>query len=199
MGAQIQKLCEQKGAALAKQALADLDDDSDNEEEPGSTPVTDAAGGKMNGIDIQKCLDAHNELRAKHGAPPLEWDDGCSQHALAQAQICCDNEGLEHGNSQEFGEGQNLYCYFSTPPAVAGAKAACESWYSEIDDYDFNDPGFGMSTGHFTQLVWKGSTKVGMAKVVGESDGMTAIWIAANYSPAGNMQGDFEDNVEPAE
>merc|ERR1719235_1465589 len=188
-------LCSAKGAAAAKSALADVDDDSDNDE-PGSAPTTSA--GKMNGIDIQKALDAHNALREKHGAPPLEWDDTCSQHALAQAQICCDSEQLEHGNSQEFGEGQNLYMSMGDPAPPSGAKVACESWYSEIDDYSFDDPGFGMSTGHFTQLVWKGTTKVGMAKVVGESQGMTAIWIAANYSPAGNMMGEFEDNVEPA-
>mmetsp|Transcript_124482 Transcript_124482/g.220564 ORF Transcript_124482/g.220564 Transcript_124482/m.220564 type:complete len:91 (-) Transcript_124482:36-308(-) len=81
------------------------------------------------------------------------------------------------------------------PAPVAGAKQACADWYSEVDKYDFDNPGFGMGTGHFTQLVWKSTKKVGMAKVVGESHGMTAIWIAANYSPAGNMQGAFENNV----
>eukprot|EP00747_Dinoflagellata_sp_TGD_P162164 gnl/TRDRNA2_/TRDRNA2_179469_c0_seq1.p1 gnl/TRDRNA2_/TRDRNA2_179469_c0~~gnl/TRDRNA2_/TRDRNA2_179469_c0_seq1.p1 ORF type:complete len:194 (-),score=39.88 gnl/TRDRNA2_/TRDRNA2_179469_c0_seq1:459-1040(-) len=190
-------ICGKHGLSAAKDFLADLDEDTEEEEEVASGGAP--AAGKFSGIDIQKCLDAHNALRAAHGAPPLEWDQGLAQHALAQAQICCDNEGLEHGNASEFNEGQNLFMNMGTPAPPAGAKAACESWYSEIDDYDFGNPGFGMSTGHFTQLVWKGTTKVGMAKVVGESQGMTANWIAANYSPAGNMQGDFEDNVEPAE
>ena len=30
---------------------------------------------------IQATLAAHNELRAKHGAPPLEWCDECAEFA----------------------------------------------------------------------------------------------------------------------
>lgn len=180
-----------KGPAETARDYA-FDDISDDASECGGE-------GTMNDIDIQKCLDAHNALRAQHGAPPLEWDDDCSEHALAQAQICLDSGGLQHGNCQEFGEGQNLYMCAGSPPPTAGAKAACEDWYNEIENYDFGNGGFGSNTGHFTQLVWAGTTHVGMAKVTGDMGGMTAIYIAANYSPAGNMMGDFDDNVLPPE
>ena len=38
------------------------------------------------------------------------------------------------------------------------------SWYNELFDpgYDFDEPGFSKGTGHFTQVVWNGSTKLGM-------------------------------------
>ena len=32
----------------------------------------------------------------------------------------------------------------------------------QIKDYNFGAPGFGMNTGHFTQVVWKGTTSVGV-------------------------------------
>ena len=66
-------------------------------------------------------------------------------------------------------------------------------WYEEVNDpgYDFNNPGFSSGTGHFTQVVWKGSTKLG----VGYSKG----WVCARYYPAGNMMGDFPSNVFSAD
>ena len=38
------------------------------------------------------------------------------------------------------------------------------SWYNELFDpgYDFDEPGFSKGTGHFTQVVWNGSRKLGM-------------------------------------
>jgi hypothetical protein len=36
------------------------------------------------------------------------------------------------------------------------------SLYSEISLYDYKNPGFSTATGHFTQMVWKSSTSLGM-------------------------------------
>merc|ERR1719171_1929540 len=65
-------------------------------------------------------------------------------------------------------------------------------WYDEVNDpgYDFNNQGFGSGTGHFTQVVWAGSTHVGLAQ--------SGSFVCANYWPAGNMMGDFEGNVYPS-
>mmetsp|Transcript_10267 Transcript_10267/g.16775 ORF Transcript_10267/g.16775 Transcript_10267/m.16775 type:complete len:173 (-) Transcript_10267:38-556(-) len=144
------------------------------------------------GIDPGTATEAHNRLRALHGAGELEWCDECAQHAQLAVQTCVQQNQMTHNNCQEYGEGQNLYmCYGQD----AGAKVAIDSWYSEKDDYDFDNPGFNGSTGHFTQLVWCGTTKFGMAKATTD-DG--TIYIAANYGEeAGNMQGAFEDNVLP--
>jgi hypothetical protein len=46
-----------------------------------------------------------------------------------------------------------------------------------------------------TQVVWKSTTGIGMAMA---SDGMDT-YIAANYSPAGNIMGAYDDNVEAME
>ena len=48
------------------------------------------------------------------------------------------------------------------------------------------------STGHFTQVVWKGSKELGIARA---SDNKGRIYVVANYAPAGNFIGDFAANV----
>jgi hypothetical protein len=53
-----------------------------------------------------------------------------------------------------------------------------------------------MDTGHFTQVVWKGSQKLGVGFAI-TGDGKT-LYVVAQYSPPGNYQGQFGQNVLPA-
>jgi hypothetical protein len=66
-------------------------------------------------------------------------------------------------------------------------------WYDEVKDYDFNAARFGMNTGHFTQVVWKGTTELGCGIALGRS------WIygVCHYGPPGNVIGAFRENVLP--
>ena len=59
--------------------------------------------------------------------------------------------------------------------------------------YDFNNPGWNANpgTGHFTQVVWKASTQLGIGKA--EKNG--CIYVVGRYSPAGNMGGQYKSNV----
>lgn len=68
-----------------------------------------------------------------------------------------------------------------------------DNWYSEERNYDYNNPGFRSNTGHFTQLVWKSTTHVGVGRAVNGS----TTFVVANYTPAGNVTnaGQFEQNV----
>ena len=70
------------------------------------------------------------------------------------------------------------------------AERAVEMWYSEIKD----TPGgkgrvnsFNYKTGHYTQVVWKETTKLGC----GEKKGI----VVCQYGKGGNMAGAFEKNV----
>lgn len=60
--------------------------------------------------------------------------------------------------------------------------------YDEIDDYDFDKPGFGYNTGHFTQVVWQASTKLGGA-TTGELNHVTC-----RYKKAGNQDQDHQND-----
>jgi len=68
---------------------------------------------------------------------------------------------------------------------------ASDAWYEEIDDpgYDFNNPGYSSGIGHFTQMVWKTTTKLGC--------GVSGSYLTCRYHPQGNFIGRFEENVLP--
>lgn len=87
--------------------------------------------------------------------------------------------------------GQNL-AYKSG--AEFTAQEVADIWYNEVQNYNFSSPGFANNTGHFTQLVWKGTTHVGIGKAVRGS----TTFVVANYVPPGNVAGQYEQNVSPA-
>ena len=57
--------------------------------------------------------------------------------------------------------------------------------------------GFSLKTGHFTQLVWAGSTAVGCGAAVCDMGVMQSLMLVCNYSPAGNVPGEYAANVQP--
>jgi hypothetical protein len=65
-------------------------------------------------------------------------------------------------------------------------------YYDEKSLFDFSNGGFSNATGNFTQVVWKSSTRVGCGI---SCDGKFCFG-TCSYSPAGNHQGKFRDNVE---
>ena len=68
--------------------------------------------------------------------------------------------------------------------------------YKEVCSPGFNfgseEPG---GAGHFTQVVWKKSTKLGIGKATSKEKGMTCTYVVARYKPAGNYKSQFGDNV----
>ncbi|KAL9981245.1 hypothetical protein ACROYT_G009920 [Oculina patagonica] len=142
------------------------------------------AGSQEAKLDVHACLKAHNDRRARHSAPELEWDDTLAQHAQEWADHLAATETFEHAKGT--GEGENLY------RGGDGCPIATKLWYDEIKDYNFNNPGFSMKTGHFTQVVWKGTRKLGVA-IATDSKGRN--YVVARYYPPGNVIGAFAQNV----
>ena len=58
----------------------------------------------------------------------------------------------------------------------------------EYKVYSYDHPLDGSTgvIGHFTQIVWKSSLKVGVGIGTATKDGKTVTYIVARYSPAGN-------------
>jgi uncharacterized protein YkwD len=178
-------------------------------------------------IDLQAFRDAalakHNEYRALHDAPPLQFDSGLNASAQAYAEeLAKKSEGLSAGspyfkhstNRSEVGENLSYQATTSEiPSALAIAEKAVKDWYIEVNDYDFNNPGkqkLGSEKkqiGHFTQVVWKKTSKIGCgvatATVNFSSKTGTGMFTVCQYSSPGNVMLDggytlYEQNVVPA-
>lgn len=142
----------------------------------------------------QDLIREHNSLRRKHQASTLSWSGDAARIAQRWADHLASTGRLEHGPNDELKQrdlGQNL-AFISG--GTLTAKKVADMWYDEIKSYDFNNPGFATNTGHFTQLVWRGTKQIG----VGRASKGQAVFVVANYYPAGNVLGNFEDNVKPA-
>ncbi len=138
-------------------------------------------------------LSAHNRLRAQHNSPPLKWSKAAAAKAKEWAEHLVRSGKLEHGNHTDMG--QNL-AYRSGDGGGLTGEGATDMWYQEIHSYNYNQPGFGSNTGHFTQVVWASTTHVGAALA---KDGNKSV-VVANYLPPGNItnSGEFEKNVKRA-
>ena len=62
--------------------------------------------------------------------------------------------------------------------------------------YSFGSEQSGGGTGHFTQVVWKGSSVLGIGKADAEKNGMYCTYVVGRYKKAGNFIGKYKENVE---
>ena len=102
------------------------------------------------------------------------------------------------------GAGENL-AYFMPPkkqcqgpkkPDCVQCREMVKDWYDEIQDYNFNTGKSNHNGGvilHFTQVVWKETTDLGMATAMSADKFITV----ARYKPTGNigLPEDFINNV----
>lgn len=132
-----------------------------------------------------EALSAHNSLRAKHGVPALKWSASLAKSSQAVADQC----SFEHSATSN---GENLAQGSSGGYSVGDFV---RDWYSEISSYDFaSGSSTGGDIGHFTQVVWKSTKQVGCA--VASCSGNDLL--VCQYSPAGNFDGQYVENVPPA-
>ncbi|WP_226966909.1 pathogenesis-related family 1 protein [Streptomyces phaeolivaceus] len=132
--------------------------------------------------EISGFLTVVNKARADVGVPPLVWDESVAEHARSWARVRVADCELVHSNSRY---GENLAK--GSNPRYSLADAA-RLWLDEKPDYDrpANACVNGRECLHYTQLVWRSSTRVGAAKARC-GDGWT--YVVANFDPPGNWLG----------
>jgi len=126
-------------------------------------------------VDI---LAIHNFYRAKYNVPLLDWNDDIASYAADHTGDC-----VMHHTDGPYGE--NLGWGYSD--AIAGVEA----WYGEYNEYNYQAATFDGNSGHFTQVIWKGTTQVGC--YIRDCSGTG--YLMCEYLPRGNMLGSYTENV----
>ena len=137
----------------------------------------------------KEALETHNKFRAAHQAPALSWSSALARDAEAWAKQIAREGRLRHDDTSD---GENVFMVFGRE--IDGSDAV-NSWYSEVKNYDFSKSGYQTNTGHFTQVVWKGSRELGIGKAK-SVDGK--VFVVGRYRPAGNNMRAFGENVFPS-
>jgi len=159
--------------------------------------------------EMEEILDAHNMLRAKiargeekRGKPgpqppaanmrKMEWDDELASVAQRHADQCkFAHDCSDCRRVDRFGVGQNLYIYKQSLriPDNNWRKAVTD-WYDEVSLFSNKkvEPfQFGSDIGHYSQLVWADTDKVGCGATSYKDGRWFATLYTCNYGPNGNF------------
>lgn len=130
--------------------------------------------------EYQDILDRQNYWRSQLGIAPLAWSEEVASYAKEWAdQLAVNGCDFKHRTNGKYGE--NLYMAMGGNPT--GTEVA-DSWASERKDFNYDTWGDNwMEVGHYTQMIWENTTKVGCAMV--KCSNGNIIWVC-NYDPAGN-------------
>jgi pathogenesis-related protein 1 len=156
------------------------------------------------GIDVEgdkrELLDIHNRAREEVGVKNIFYSASLEKRAQEYADKLALSGKFEHDptnktNDLKTSVGENLYA--STDPNVTFKEAAL-AWegeksyyhYGKIDEDGTCDK--NKKCGHYTQMIWKYTTKVGCAKaryIKGSYSGGAVI--VCKYQPVGNIVGNY--------
>ncbi|KAK4431941.1 Pathogenesis-related protein PR-1 [Sesamum alatum] len=133
---------------------------------------------------VQQFLSTQNAARSALGLAPLIWDPRISRYATWYANKRRADCALEHSNGPY---GENIF--WGSGDEWTPAEAAAE-WVAERRRYDYrsNSCEHGEQCGHYTQIVWKESRRVGCARVVCYEG--RGVFMICNYDPPGNYIGE---------
>ncbi|XP_071750247.1 cysteine-rich venom protein latisemin-like [Lepeophtheirus salmonis] len=157
---------------------------------------------KNNRQFAKQALDTHNKYRRNHNVPLLELSEELNKYAKEWADHLAKTDSFMHRPDGPYGE--NLFLAYGPGNTDRDGAKPVDSWYSEGNNYQYGQSSGSSKTGdeyifipkiynyvtcmhivgHFTQIVWKDSKKLGIAKSKSIS-GKTII--VANYDPPGKL------------
>ncbi len=149
--------------------------------EPEPTPPVARETGRLAGITA-----AHNRVRASLRIGHLTWSPELASFAQAWADTLARQKcRLKHrpatgADAQKYGEK-----IFSMTGDTPTADDVVASWAAEAQGYDARTGRCKGVCGHYTQVVWRDSQRLGCGMA---ACGDTEVWVC-NYDPRGNYQG----------
>jgi hypothetical protein len=134
-----------------------------------------------------RVLAEHNAERAAVHVAPLSWSEPLAADAAVWAKALAGTGRFEHSPLKlRRGQGENLWKgtagHYGTEDMVDGWVAE-KRWYrDEPVETQAHDP----VVGHYTQMIWSTTTRVGCAIASGRG------WdvLVCRYSPPGNIIGE---------
>jgi|SRR5688572_7018999 len=160
-------------------------------------------------------LGGHNEIRSDvarglvGNEPPatnmvkLGWDDDLSGVAQNWVDQCVWNHNADRtaqyaarvGGNTYVGENLAVYLTTGSPPDLV--NFALDLWFEEVAQYEYAPltSAAAQESGHYTQLVWAGTHRVGCGLAVcpgsafGYPNSFTAYYFACDYAKGGNFIG----------
>ena len=148
----------------------------------------DAAPQDLRDLE-RRLLALHNRERAAVGTPPLTWDAGLAAAAAAYGPELARRGRLAHSPPEARpGQGENLWM------GTRGAYSPEEmvgSWVEEKRLFrpgvfpDVSTSGHWSDVAHFTQMIWRSTTRLGCAL----HRSARADFLICRYAPPGNVVG----------
>ncbi|HEU0097492.1 MAG TPA: CAP domain-containing protein [Allosphingosinicella sp.] len=155
-----------------------------------AAPLLVGGTGRLTSLD-ERLLAAHNRERSAAGIPALAWDPVLAAEAARWGGELAASGEFEHDpdTDGEDPQGENLWA--GTPGAYAPEEMV-EGWVEEKKYFrpgrfpDNSVTGDFADVGHYTQLMWRESDRVGCALASGSKEEV----LVCRYRTAGNVVGE---------
>jgi uncharacterized protein YkwD len=138
---------------------------------------------------LQAMLRDHNAARREVGVPDLVLDADLNRQAQAYAEELARTNTFQHSPaSSRQGQGENLWAGTAnafTFAQMAGAWIDEKRFYVHAAFPNVSNTGRWQDVGHYTQIIWRNTTKLGC----GLAQGSGRDFLVCRYAPPGNVVG----------